>query len=104
MQNICNGMRPSMIFFDSNVSAPAKGGMSLSEIIKLCWHSDPVKRPSFSYLIGLLSVHSPETIRREVKIRRRVDDIDLDDLNVDDDDDDDDDGDEEKAEMGEFCD
>jgi len=73
MQNVCEGMRPSMKVFDLNVSSPpVKGGTTMAEIIKLCWHSNPSKRPSFSYLTGLIDVHTPESIRKEVTVRRAL--------------------------------
>ena len=69
MQNVCQGMRPSMKYFDSNASSPVKGGATLAEIVKSCWHAIPSKRPSFSYLNGLLDVHNPHSIQKELIVR-----------------------------------
>lgn len=63
-------MRPSMKYFDSNASSPVKGGATLAEIVKLCWHAIPSKRPSFSYLNGLLDVHNPHSIQKELIVRQ----------------------------------
>ena len=71
MQHVCQGMRPSMKYFDSDATSPVKGGTTLAEIVKLCWHQEPSKRPSFSYLNGLLDAHTPKTIQKELIVRRK---------------------------------